>query len=273
MCIRDSLYTIQTEKIAKYKEQYPDQFKLEKYFGTYYYRINTEVVPLSDINVRKALSLAIDRDLIVNKVTKGGQKPAYSFTPPSDEYYDPPTKLNYDPDLAREYLSKAGYPNGQGFPEFELLYNTNEGHQKIAQAIQQFWLKELGIKITLTNVDWKVYLDRESQGQYQISRAGWIGDYVDPNSFLDMMVTDRGNNKTGWSNKQYDSYINKATFANDESERLKNFSKAEEILMDELPIIPIYTYTRVYMLRDEVKGWYPNPVSYTHLTLPTKRIV
>jgi oligopeptide transport system substrate-binding protein len=253
-----NLYTIQTEKIAKYKEEYPDQFKLEKYFGTYYYRINTDVVPLSDINVRKALSLAIDRDLIVNKVTKGGQKPAYSFTPPSDEYYDPPTKLNYDPDLAREYLSKAGYPNGQGFPEFELLYNTNEGHQKIAQAIQQFWLKELGIKITLTNVDWKVYLDRESQGQYQISRAGWIGDYVDPNSFLDMMVTDRGNNKTGWSNKQYDSYINKATFANDESERLKNFSKAEEILMDELPIIPIYTYTRVYMLRDEVKGWYPN---------------
>ena len=158
----------------------------------------------------------------------------------------------------RDSLRDAGYPNGKGFPEFELLYNTNEGHQKIAQAIQQFWLKELGIKITLTNVDWKVYLDRESQGQYQISRAGWIGDYVDPNSFLDMMVTDRGNNKTGWSNKEYDSYIKKATFANDESERLKNFSSAEQILMDELPIIPIYTYTRVYMLRDEVKGWYPN---------------
>ena len=167
-------------------------------------------------------------------------------------------RLDFNPELARKYLSDAGYPNGEGFPEFELLYNTNEGHQKIAQAIQQFWLKELGIKITLTNVDWKVYLDRESQGQYQISRAGWIGDYVDPNSFLDMMVTDRGNNKTGWSNKQYDSYVKKATFANNEAERLKNFSKAEEILMDELPIIPIYTYTRVYMLRNEVKGWYPN---------------
>ena len=89
-----------------------------------------------------------------------------------------------------------------------------KGHQKIAQAIQQFWLKELGIKITLTNVDWKVYLDRQSQGQYQISRAGWIGDYVDPNSFLDMMVTDRGNNKTGWSNKKYDSYLKKAAFSN-----------------------------------------------------------
>ena len=253
-----NLYTIQTEKIAKYKEEYPDQFKLEKYFGTYYYRINTKIEPLNDAKVRKALSLAIDRDLIVEKVTKGGQKPAYSFTPPSEEYYDPPTQLEYNPMLARQYLKDAGYPNGEGFPEFELLYNTNEGHQKIAQAIQQFWLKELGIKITLTNVDWKVYLDRESQGQYQISRAGWIGDYVDPNSFLDMMVTDRGNNKTGWSNKEYDSYIKKATFANDESERLKNFSSAEQILMDELPIIPIYTYTRVYMLRDEVKGWYPN---------------
>ena len=253
-----NLYTIQTEKIAKYKEDFPDQFKLEPYFGTYYYRINTKVEPLNDIRVRKALSLSIDRNLIVEKVTKGGQKPAYSFTPPSENYYDPPTKLEYNPDLARKYLKDAGYPNGEGFPEFELLYNTNEGHQKIAQAIQQFWLKELGIKITLTNVDWKVYLDRESQGQYQISRAGWIGDYVDPNSFLDMMVTDRGNNKTGWSNKIYDSYVRKAAFAKDEDERLSNFSKAEEILINEVPIIPIYTYTRVYMLRDEVKGWYPN---------------
>ena len=191
-------------------------------------------------------------------MTKGGQKPAYSFTPPSKNYYNPPTVLPHDPPLARKLLAEAGFPNGNGFPEFELLYNTNEGHQKIAQAIQQFWLKELGIKVTLTNVDWKVYLDRQSQGEYEITRAGWIGDYVDPNSFLDMMVTDRGNNMTGWSNSLYDDYLMRAAFSESEEDRINFFTEAEKILMDELPIIPIYTYTRVYMLKEEVKGWFPN---------------
>lgn len=253
-----NLNIIQTEKISKYKNEYPEEFKLEKYFGTYYYRINTDIEPLNDVKVRKALSLAIDRQIIVDRVTKGGQKPAYSFTPPSENYYDPPTYLPYDPSLARTLLAEAGFPDGNGFPEFELLYNTNEGHQKIAQAIQQFWLKELGIKVTLTNVDWKVYLDRQSQGEFEITRAGWIGDYVDPNSFLDMMVTDRGNNMTGWSNSQYDEYLMKAAFSESEKDRITYFTEAEKILMDELPIIPIYTYTRVYMLKEEVKGWFPN---------------
>ena len=247
MCIRD-----------RYKNEYPEEFKLEKYFGTYYYRINTDIEPLNDVKVRKALSLAIDRQILVDRVTKGGQKPAYSFTPPSENYYDPPTYLPYDPALARKLLADAGFPDGNGFPEFELLYNTNEGHQKIAQAIQQFWLKELGIKVTLTNVDWKVYLDRQSQGEFEITRAGWIGDYVDPNSFLDMMVTDRGNNMTGWSNSQYDEYLMKAAYSESEKDRITYFTEAEKILMDELPIIPIYTYTRVYMLKEEVKGWFPN---------------
>ncbi len=248
--------TVPTEKINRYRDERPDELYEHNYFGTYYYRINTNKYPLNNINFRKALSLAIDRELIVKSILKGNQKISYSFTPPDENGYNPKTKLDFNPIKAKEFLEKSGYDVNN--PPLEILYNTSEGHQKIAQAIQQFWLKELGIKITLTNVDWKVYLDRESQGQYQISRAGWIGDYVDPNSFLDMMVTDRGNNKTGWSNKQYDSYVKKATFANNEAERLRNFSRAEEILMDELPIIPIYTYTRVYMLRNEVKGWYPN---------------
>ena len=110
----------------------------------------------------------------------------------------------------------------------------------------------------LTNTDWKVYLSRQSIGDYSIARAGWIGDYVDPKTFLDMMVTGRGNNQTGWSNNEYDTYLDLAAQSLSQTERFKNLYKAEEILMDELPIIPIYTYTRIYMLHSDVVGWNPN---------------
>ena len=128
----------------------------------------------------------------------------------------------------------------------------------MAQAIQQMWKENLNIDVQLTNTDWKVYLSRQSIGDYSIARAGWIGDYVDPKTFLDMMVTGRGNNQTGWSNSEYDRLLVKAAQSPSQEERFKNFYKAEEILIDELPIIPIYTYTRIYMLNQDVKGWSPN---------------
>ena len=120
------------------------------------------------------------------------------------------------------------------------------------------WKLNLGIDVELVNVDWKVYLSRELSGDFTISRAGWIGDYPDPNSFLDMMVTGRGNNKTGWSNSEYDNLVKLAASAKSTNERFKLFREAESILVNELPVIPIYTYTRVYMLHPDVKGWYPN---------------
>ena len=152
-------------------------------------------------------------------------------------------------------LRQAGYIDGVNFPVVDLLYNTSEGHQKLAQAIQQMWKTSLDIDVTLTNTDWKVYLSRQSIGDFQIARAGWIGDYIDPKSFLDMMVTDRGNNQTGWSNKQYDNLLKEAANSTSQQQRFNKFYEAEKILMDEMPIIPIYTYTRIYMLHEDVKGW------------------
>ena len=247
--------TIPPEKVESYQEKYPDNIQIDPFYGTYYYRFNTEKSPFDSKLVRQALSLALDRTLIVEKVTKGGQQEAFSFTPPDPDAYFPPTSLEYNPNKAKELLKLAGYSDEDSFPSVDLLYNTSEGHQKLAQAIQQMWKTTLNIDVTLTNTDWKVYLSRQSIGDFQIARAGWIGDYIDPKSFLDMMVTDRGNNQTGWSNKKYDDLLIKAANSTTQEQRFYNFYEAEKILMDEMPIIPIYTYTRIYMLHEDVKGW------------------
>jgi len=249
--------TVPPEKVETYFEKYPDLIHSDPYYGTYYLRVNVKKSPFDKKLVRKALSLSIDRKLIVEKVTKVGQAPAFSFTPPDANSYFPPTSLDFNPELAKSFLKEAGF-SGENFPTFELLYNTSEGHQKLAQAVQWMWKKNLNIDIQLANTDWKVYLSKQSIGDYTIARAGWIGDYVDPKTFLDMMVTDRGNNQTGWSNSEYDNLLIKASQSFSQDERFENFYKAEKILIDELPIIPIYTYTRIYMLSQDVKGWSPN---------------
>ncbi len=250
--------SIPQEKIDSYKTLYPQELKIFPYFGTYYYRININKPPLDEKLVRDALSLGLDRKELVDKVAKGGQEPAFSFTPPDKNGYYPTTKLEFNPTKAKQILNDLGYSEENPFPKIELLYNTSEGHQKIAQAIQQMWKTNLGVDIELTNTDWKVYLSRQQIGDYSISRAGWIGDYPDPKTFLDMMVTGRGNNQTGWSNQEYDSLLKKAANATNQTERFNYFNEAEKILMDEKPIIPIYTYTRMYMLHPDVKGWKSN---------------
>ena len=261
--------SIPTEKIEVYKKEYPNNISISPYYGTYYYRINLNKEPLNDKLIRKALSLSIDRELITEKVAKGGQIPAFSFTPPDPDGYFPPTRLEYNPSKAKQLLKEAGYSESDSLT-FELLYNTSEGHQKIAEAMQQMWKETLGVNIVLTNTDWKVYLSRENTGDFEISRAGWIGDYQDPKTFLDMMVTDRGNNKTGWSNATYDKLLEKAAKSTTQEERYAHLYEAEKILIDELPIIPIYTYTRIYMKHESVKGWEPNLLdshAYQYITI------
>ena len=248
--------TVPTEKIKRYREERPNELIEHNYFGTYYYRINTRKYPLNNVNFRKALSLSIDRDLIVKSILKGNQKVSYSFTPPDNKSYNPKTELKFDPVKAKLFLEDSGFDTNNA--PLEVLYNTSEGHQKIAQAIQEMWKKNLGLNVVLTNVDWKVYLERETLGEFDISRAGWIGDYPDPFTFLDMMVTNRGNNKTGWSNYEFDKTLKDASSKISTQKRYELYEKAEKILIDELPVIPLYTYTRTYLLSERVKNWQNN---------------
>ncbi len=253
-----------TQKCPIYIEEKNPNLKIDPYMGTYFYRINTENETLSDVRVRKALAYSIDRQLLVDKVTQCGQIPAYSFTPPGSNGYQPSTEIPYDPNLAKQLLAEAGYSSDNPFPKLEILFNTNEGHRKVALAIQQMWQNELGIEVELVNQDWKVYLSREMVGDFQISRAGWIGDYEDPNTFLDLMRPNRGNNKTGWENMDFDALVEEANTINDQEKRYELLNEAEKILIDNMPIIPLYTYVRVYQLSPDVKGFNPHILDHHH---------
>jgi oligopeptide transport system substrate-binding protein len=243
------------EKIAYYRDKKDPAHRTFPMYGTYFYRFNTTVKPLDDVRVRRALAFALDRETIVKNVTKGGEVAAYTLTPPNPYGYTAEARVPYDPELAKKLLAEAGYPNGVGFPKLKLLYNTLESHQKIAVAIQALWKQTLGIDIELENQEWKTFLENQRTMNYQICRASWIGDYIDPDTFLQLFITDGGNNETGWSNARYDQLIRDAAAATDQQARFQIFQEAEKILDDEVPIIPIYTYVGNRLVSPSVKGW------------------
>ena len=216
---------------------------------------------LNDPKVRRALSISIDRKAIVENVTKSGQVPAYSYVPKGilneegkdfadKEYYDA-NKPNVEE--AKKLLAEAGYPNGEGIPTLEFMYNTEGSHKLVAQAIQQDWAK-IGVNVELANQEWKVFLNTRQEGQYEIARHGWSGDYVDPMTFLDLWVTGGGNNDAGYSNAKYDALVNQAKTEGDQAKRWELMRQAEDILMEDMPIVPIYYYTKVKGAKPEVKG-------------------
>jgi len=236
------------------------EFYAAPYLGTYFLRLNVTRPPLTDVRVRKALNLGVDRETLTRYVTKAGEIPSAGFVPPGMPGYDSVHGLVFDPDGARRLLGDAGYPGGRGFPRLELLYNTNEVHRVVTQAVQQMWKEELGILVDLVNVEWKVYLARQSGLDYQIARSGWIGDYLDPNTFLDLWITGSGNNETGWSNPRYDALLAQAACALQERRaRLRALQEAERILVvEEVPIVPLFTYVNKGLLSRRVRGWWPN---------------
>jgi oligopeptide transport system substrate-binding protein len=233
-------------------------YKVAPFLSTYFYRLNTTKAPFNDKRVRRALAITLDRQLLIDKVTRRHELPADSLCPPGLLGYDFPGTLKPSVNKeiiaeAKELLKQAGYPDGKGFPSVTLLYNTSEGHKKIALAFRQMWKDTLGIDINLFNQEWKVYLDTQRKMQFDISRAGWVGDYPDPNTFLDMMVSEGSNNQTGWANKEYDRLIEQAALTTDTKDRLEFFRQAEAILMDEMPIIPVYVYTSAKLVGERVK--------------------
>ena len=213
--------------------------------------------------MRLALNMSVDRDLLVETVMEGIVAPAYALVPPDTLGYQPVKTFDYDPQMARELLAEAGYPDGEGFPTFEILYNTQESHRKIAVAIQQMWMENLNIPVQIVNQEWKVYLDSQSNMDYDVVRRGWIGEYVDPNNFLDLFITDGGNNKTGFSNARYDEIIlREAPAAADPDVRYELFTEAETMLMEAAPIIPLYIYQNKSLRVPSLQGMPTNIMDY-----------
>lgn len=216
------------------------------YLGTYFVRFNVTRKPFDDPRVRKALALAVDKRRIVENITRSGEKVASHFTPKGMVIYQPPEGLGRDLELARKLLAEAGFPGGKGFPPFQYLFKTGKTDEQIAVELQAMWQKELGIKMELRQTEWKVYLAAQSKLEYDLSRSSWIGDYNDPNTFLDMFMANNGNNRTGWKNDRYDELIREGNRQTDPKKREALLQQAELILIrDELPIAPLYFYSGV----------------------------
>ncbi|MDR2630020.1 MAG: peptide ABC transporter substrate-binding protein [Spirochaetaceae bacterium] len=258
------------------------ELKIADYLGIYYVSINTQRPPFTDARVRKAFTLAIDRDYIINQITRTGEKPASGFvpagtsdaTPGSDfrrtggDYYSVnPADYQKNVEEARRLLAEAGYPNGAGFPVVEYIYNTNDRHRAIAEALQDMWSTSLGITVTLSNQDWAVFLDTRKVGNYSIARDGWIGDYNDPINFLDMHVTGGGNNNSQYANREYDRLIAAAKGTAVQADRMRYLHQAEDLLVGaDYAVGPIYFYTQPYMMNPALSGMYYTPLGYFFFT-------
>jgi oligopeptide transport system substrate-binding protein len=254
----------------------------------YFYRFNTKKPPLDDPRVRHALALAVDRESIVRDVLRLGQLPAHHLVPPGMPGYRPPeSELHFDVDRARALLAEAGFPEGRGFPTLGLLFNTSEMHKQLAEVVVDGWRKHLGIDVRAYNQEWQAYLASVNRGDFDIARAGWIGDYRDPNTFLDLFVSSGGNNQTGWGDPRYDALIDVAgdpdralrepsrlqallpderswqlppSTAEDERNRalrMASFREAERLLVAEaFPVMPLYFYVVSGLVAPSVRGFH-----------------
>jgi len=253
----DTTNTMPPDKIEVYRRDHPEMLRLDPYYGTYYFNLNVTRPPLDDVRVRRALALAIDRKAIVKTITRGGQEPAYHFTPPYAGY-TPGDVLSGGLAEARRLLAAAGYPDGKGLRRLEILYNTSETHKAVSEAIQQMWRTGLGVDVVLRNEEWKVYLDSKDNLAYDICRAGWIGDFPDPHGFLEVFVTGGGNNDTGYGNPEYDRLLRTALGVPDTAARMAVYRSLDSILTRDVPQIPLYFYKRVHLVHPRVKNWVPN---------------
>lgn len=234
-----------------------DDLHPQPQFGTYFYGFNVTRPPLDDVRVRQALVLSVDREEII-KVACAGEVQTRSFTPPGLTGYIAPMCPEPNVEKARQLLTEAGYPNGQGFPKIDLLYNFSEQHQTIAELLRKQWQSALGINVATRNEEWSTYLASQRLLRFDAVRRAWIGDYLDPNTFLDLFVTGGENNNTGWGNAEYDDLIRKARTESDPTTRLAMLKRAETILMDEVPVIPIYNYVSRNLVRPHVRGFWNN---------------
>ena len=232
----------------------PD-FHAAPFLGTYFLRFNCSKPPFNDPRVRKALSISIDRKRITAKITRAGESTALSFVPPGISDYTASEGLAENPQEARRLLAEAGFPGGKGFPLTTYLYSEGELNEGVAIELQSMWKEQLGVSIQLARQEWKVYLNSLGSLDYGIARSSWVGDYPDPNTFLDLFLSGSGNNRTGWSNATFDRLIGEAAAESDPVKRFKILRKAEGFLVrEEAPIAPLFFYVGIQLYDSDRLG-------------------
>ncbi len=264
----DWTYEVPNDQIKWIKENMADEFHVTNYLGTYYYGFNMTKPPFNDPKLRKAFSMAIDRDILTTSIVTAGEVPAYAFVVPGVTGYD----AVYSDFKAKEQAARnaeavklyeeAGYSKDNPL-EIELRYNTSDNHKKIAIAVASMWKKTFGAKVNLVNEEWKVYLEtRKLKQATQAFRAGWIGDYNDPNTFLELWLSDSGLNDTGFNDPEFDSLLKQAGIEQDSEKRKQLLMKAEGIFLEANAVAPIYHYVTKRMVKPYVKGWKSNVMDH-----------
>ncbi len=257
-----------------------NDYHVDGQLGTYYVSFQTQDEIMSNPLLRKALILAVDRTYMVEEVAQAGQEEAGAYVPIGLSDVDPAKEFRevggnyYDPydyegnlELAKQALADAGYPNGEGLPTLEYLYNEGTSHQLIGEALQNMWA-QIGVNVELVSQEWNTFLNTRKDGDYQIARNGWLGDYNDPISFLDMWVTKEGNkggnNDAQWSNREYDKLISEIKSTSDPEERMSKMHQAEDLIFDEWMLCPLYYYTDIYMVKENVEGFYASKLGFKY---------
>lgn len=248
-------------KIPGYRAQVNTPLVEGPQMTTYYYMLNTKREPFKSADVRRAMALAIDRETLARTVLEDTVTPYGGYVPFGMPQYTPPPLPGYDPDTARALLASAGFPNGKNMPEITLVYNTSENHRSVAVALQQMWKANLNVEVTLVNQEWQVYLSMVREGNFHIARRGWNGD-VTPGSFLDYMTSDSPINTSGFANDRYDHLVNVEAKSTDSvPEIMAIYREAERILLEEMPIVPVYSYKASRLVQPSVEGMPYAPVN------------
>ncbi len=240
------------------------EFYVFPLLGTYYFNFNMDLPMFSDVRVRRALNLAIDREMITETMASG-QIPAAGFVPPGfvdnegKDFFEQSGTYGIPTDAsgveeAQRLLAEAGYPGGAGFPTFTIMYNTGAGHQQVAELVQEMYKTNLGLNVKLENQEWAVFQDTRMAGDYEISRGGWLTDFMDPMGMLAIFTTDNAYNDPNYSNTEFDELLSSAAKTRGK-EHFDALYQAQEILMSELPVINVYHYTDVVMASDKLQGW------------------
>lgn len=244
-------------KVDTYRKNAPESLRVDPFLETFFLRFNTTRPPLNDARVRRALSLAIDREQLSRTLLRGTRAPAPHYTPPDCAGYTAEARVAHDVAQAKALLAAAGFPEGKEFPTLDVQIKNDELHAKTLEAIQAMWARDLGVHVTLSPQEQKTWVANQQSLNYAISSARWVGDFVDPVTFLDMFVGGGSNNWTGWTDRDYDAAIAAAAGARDTAKRYGHFQAAEKKLLEAAPIAPVFFGVRSYLISPAVKGWEP----------------
>jgi oligopeptide transport system substrate-binding protein len=268
--------TVPSSKLAPYAARQPSPLVVAPFFSTYFYGFNVTRPPFDDARVRRAFSLAIDRERVAASQPGSEIRPAFSFVPPATVgyTYEGEARLRFDPVEAQRLLAESGFPGGRGFPPVQFNTNTNLRHQEIAEVVQRMWQQHLGVQVSIANKEGKVFFDERQGGRFQIARNGWVGDFLDPFAFLTAYLAGSGHNDSRYISADYDRLVLAAARTSDEPTRLLRFREAETILLRDLPIMPLFYDTTRHLVHPSVRGRFPTLLNfhpYQHMWLESSK--